>query len=1264
MKKTIMWLSAVLGLAGLTSAWADSQVTTIPWSGSFFIDNRAVKTISTEADLKMIQPIVVKTRDTKVTETNPDTGLKTELERTSSATNGTGLIVWAPTASGKWVLSSSRDGSATFDVAWAVFHAGEDGTSAATAYTFASTGAFLNIATNEAYNVGVGTYIRPDMNWLTLSDLHAVMPTAIVDEEAKEVKFVEQADGSYIITLLGDGEAAPYYGIWGDAAALAEVNTSAIAAGSVATADTAANIRLDTEDIHSAATPKAFSAAPVNGTTTGANILWPFTFEANQAGSISVKDPNSGATSYLTGRASRPDGSGTVAWEPSADAGGIYEITLGSNKAYFSIPYPAISGDGSLATPYLLTSTNSLLQVIGAATPLAAGDYIQLTGSTSIKTMSDAIVYSGYGFELVDQDQKLYKYVLANDGTVPSYQISKKFELGTTARGAPVGVYAVDSLDDILSVKYSGGNVWAFDNGIEATVSTAYYANGTEEGEPDSTESETVTGRGELEFAPEANGLYVLTHTSKGETLTAKFTVGEPGTAVESTYSGTVATVAEFNSAVNTIGYKTMNLELGANLQVAAADYEKGALTIPASVENLTIDLKGFTLAGFDASAEVSPVRTAPLRALIIKGTNTNVTVTDSVGGGMVRGGNGLDDTELLAATTAANAILFPEYYTGTFTVSNTTVKGGNGGSSTHAGNAGEGRTALEFRQCTSGKVVVGENGVLEGGDGGSSTVADGARGDYAIYVAPMSPTTEDTETGYVDIEVCSTGKIVGGKGGDSANKKAGNGIAAIYTPLSSIVSGTLTLAEGAIVKAGDAGDAGVLGQAGTAAVAVQGTATVDGDEEAALQGGEAGSYVVNSQEDLDILAENYASKADGNEINIKIGEDAAGEDLTIDSKIESANIDLNGNSVASITVNGETETTIGDNSGSVTPGSVGTVTAAGGASVDVNGGSVGTVEADNGTSVNVNGGSVTNISANNGSDVNVNDGSVGTVSAENGTSVNVNGGTVTEVEAGDDTSVALNGGTTGTVESTAGTNPPVVVVAPGVTEPEQTTADGKTPATSATYINNESHTIDAAGAYILNGNIDSTLEVGYAVTIDLNGYTITGTSGASEAEDGQSAIKPTAAVAITVTGEGTLTGGNGADGASTHGAGAEAVGEFEGATVDVADTVTQVKGDDGFASDNMPTIKIVKMVQRYPWNGYVDIDYTLTGENFANISIELAFTNAEGDSQTAQKWIVEPTVEAGTHRMTWNAAAEFAKNYVSKDVKVTVKLVRKVVAE
>ena len=96
-------------------------------------------------------------------------------------------------------------------------------------------------------------------------------------------------------------------------------------------------------------------------------------------------------------------------------------------------------------------------------------------------------------------------------------------------------------------------------------------------------------------------------------------------------------------------------------------------------------------------------------------------------------------------------------------------------------------------------------------------------------------------------------------------------------------------------------------------------------------------------------------------------------------------------------------------------------------------------------------------------------------------------------------------------------------------------------------------------------------------------------------------------------------------------------------------------------------TIDVTKMQQRYPWNGLVDIDYTITrgeGESeleplkhsvkisVVNCAVEPAVTNvAHAFRQGALP------VSDGAHRVTWDANAE-GVNFKSQDVKVFAEIV------
>ena len=87
------------------------------------------------------------------------------------------------------------------------------------------------------------------------------------------------------------------------------------------------------------------------------------------------------------------------------------------------------------------------------------------------------------------------------------------------------------------------------------------------------------------------------------------------------------------------------------------------------------------------------------------------------------------------------------------------------------------------------------------------------------------------------------------------------------------------------------------------------------------------------------------------------------------------------------------------------------------------------------------------------------------------------------------------------------------------------------------------------------------------------------------------------------------------------------------------------------------PVVSDVKARQRYPWNGMVDIDYTITGDAsgcVAEIKVE--------DLQNSKTYMPSkflstiPTTE-GRHRVTWSTEAE-GVTIISSNVAVTVSLV------
>ena len=91
------------------------------------------------------------------------------------------------------------------------------------------------------------------------------------------------------------------------------------------------------------------------------------------------------------------------------------------------------------------------------------------------------------------------------------------------------------------------------------------------------------------------------------------------------------------------------------------------------------------------------------------------------------------------------------------------------------------------------------------------------------------------------------------------------------------------------------------------------------------------------------------------------------------------------------------------------------------------------------------------------------------------------------------------------------------------------------------------------------------------------------------------------------------------------------------------------------------PTISNVKAQQRYPWNGLVDIDYTITGDT-TGLNLSFSARDAEtGATYTPKTFLSTPSSGAGTNRATWNPKAD-GYSIVSTNIVVTVLLTRTIV--
>ena len=88
------------------------------------------------------------------------------------------------------------------------------------------------------------------------------------------------------------------------------------------------------------------------------------------------------------------------------------------------------------------------------------------------------------------------------------------------------------------------------------------------------------------------------------------------------------------------------------------------------------------------------------------------------------------------------------------------------------------------------------------------------------------------------------------------------------------------------------------------------------------------------------------------------------------------------------------------------------------------------------------------------------------------------------------------------------------------------------------------------------------------------------------------------------------------------------------------------------------PTVSNVKAQQRYPWNALVDIDYTLSGDT-SGLGVSISVRDVQNNKNYQPTKFMEalPT-SAGTHRVTWNPAAD-GVSIISTNILVTVSLLR-----
>ncbi len=88
------------------------------------------------------------------------------------------------------------------------------------------------------------------------------------------------------------------------------------------------------------------------------------------------------------------------------------------------------------------------------------------------------------------------------------------------------------------------------------------------------------------------------------------------------------------------------------------------------------------------------------------------------------------------------------------------------------------------------------------------------------------------------------------------------------------------------------------------------------------------------------------------------------------------------------------------------------------------------------------------------------------------------------------------------------------------------------------------------------------------------------------------------------------------------------------------------------------PTVSDVSARQRYPWNGYVDVDYTLSGDT-TDLKVAISIRDMQnGATYLATNFLQEVSAEEGSHRVTWDPAAD-GVTIVSTNVVAVVSLLR-----
>lgn len=94
------------------------------------------------------------------------------------------------------------------------------------------------------------------------------------------------------------------------------------------------------------------------------------------------------------------------------------------------------------------------------------------------------------------------------------------------------------------------------------------------------------------------------------------------------------------------------------------------------------------------------------------------------------------------------------------------------------------------------------------------------------------------------------------------------------------------------------------------------------------------------------------------------------------------------------------------------------------------------------------------------------------------------------------------------------------------------------------------------------------------------------------------------------------------------------------------------------------PSISDVVAKQRYPWNGLVDIDFTLHGEEASSFSVTIMALDCIGGTNLTVSSLISNgcpiaenpiSLKPGKHRISWNSSLDLSNGYRSDNVVITV---------